>query len=134
MIQYAVALLLFAAGGAVVLSVAQAWAMVAPTKRSRYLFVWALGTSVLAFPIVFSVWYGDAAAHYNVAWTAIVLSALTTAAALTVAAALGSSWAVHIPALWQRAQRLFPIHFGVLVVLGAVSMLLLMLVFVGNIH
>ena len=133
----AIILLLFVAVGAAVLSVAQAWAMtVAPSRGSRYLIAWNVSTVALAAPVLLVLGFpaGIDPAIYDVAGTAIVLSALTTAAAFAIARFRSPSPVAQTAVLFERARRLFPVHVGVLIVLGAVDLLILGVVFIGHIH
>lgn len=122
--------------GSAALSLGQAWAeSAAGWKRVRYVIAWAICTAALALPVFSTfVFPGEfASAHSNVGWTALPLSALTTAAALGY---VQRRWAsvTHGVGFFKLATRLFPIHLEVLIILGAVDLFILGFVFVGNIH
>ena len=122
--------------GAAALSVGHAWAESTPGwKRVRYVLAWVGCTVGLTFPVFIALGYPGkfASAHSNVGWTALPLSALTTAAALGFTRRQWS-WAARSPGFFRRVTRLFPIHLAVLAVFGAVDLVILSLIFLGNIH
>ena len=123
-------------GGAVALSVGQAWAeFTRGWKPARYAVVWTVCTAALALPVLMFLGFpGEvASSHTNVARTAILLSALTTSAALGYARRRWSS-SLQSPAFRGRVTHLFPIHLSVIVVLGLADLLILGVMFLGNIH
>ena len=122
--------------GAAALSVGQAWAEFTPGwKPARYAVVWTVCVVALALPVfIFLGFPGEvASSHTNVGRTAILLSALTTSAALGYARRRWSS-SLQSPAFRVRLTHLFPIHLSVIVVLGLADLLILGVIFLGNIH
>ena len=122
--------------GAAALSVGEAWAELTPGwKPARYAIVWTLCTTALVLPVfLFLGFPGElASSHTNVAWAGIALSALTISAALGYARRW---WPSSMETLSFRAlaTRLFAIHLAVLVVVGAADLLILGMIFLGNIH
>jgi hypothetical protein len=129
--------LVFVVVGAAALSVAQAWSTGrTPSVAWRYAVAWSVCTVVLVLPeLVFLGFPHEiASAHRTVAWTALVLSALTAAAALAIARWRRPPEMLRGLPLPQRARRLFPIHLVVLIVLAAVHTVILGFVFLSNIH
>jgi len=129
--------LLFITVGAAICSITQAWAMSATRAHlRRHALAWTASTVVLVLPVFLFLGfpYGIDTAHYNVAWSAIGLSALTTGSAFALARWRGPAPPGQGSDLRELAWRLFPVHTGVLIVLGPVDALILMLMFVGNIH
>jgi uncharacterized membrane protein YbhN (UPF0104 family) len=129
--------LLFVTVGAVILSLAQAWAMSSTSSQlSRHVLAWTASALILVLPVFLLLGfpYGIDAAHHNVAWSAIGLSGLTTGAAFALARRRDPAAAAQGFDLPENAWRLFPMHMGVLIVLGPVDALILGRMFLGNIH
>jgi hypothetical protein len=137
---------------AVALSVAHAWAEAAHPSNpkghvvgaraidarmvSRYMFAWAVCTVALALPVLIVLDFpeGFASPHANVGQTAIALAALTAAAAIGIARRQRPPAPLQSLGFRERATDLFPIHLAVVIILGAVGILILCVVFLGNIH
>jgi hypothetical protein len=129
--------LLFVAVGAAIFSITQAWAMSCTRAPwPRHALAWTVSTVALVLPVFLFLGfpYGIDTAHHNVAWSAIGLSAVTTGASFALARWRGLAPAVEGSDLRELAWRLFPVHTGVLIVLGPVDALILILRFIGNIH
>jgi hypothetical protein len=90
---------------------------------------------VLAAPAAGLILYGRVTdAHDNVLWVALALGAASSIASFSVAERT-SRMALATATRWrQRVRALWPMHFGVLAVAGTMSLLVLLLVFAGNIH
>ena len=106
-------LLLALCAGAWLLSATQTWALASPTPRQRrYIRARGLSTLGLALPVLLLFGWGSRINPLpgNVAWSILLLAALTAAVALLVASKLGTSTALQGTTLVSRASRLFPIH------------------------
>lgn len=132
-----VALSGYAILGAAALSITHAWAAAPfPPNRLRYVLAWGICTVALALPVFIALGFpgGFAFAHSNVGWTAIPLAALTAAAAIGFARRRWPAATLHGLAFPSRVRRLLPVHFAAIIILGAVDILILGVVFLGNIH
>jgi hypothetical protein len=131
-----VALSGYAILGAAALSITHAWAAASSPNRLRYVLAWGICTVALALPVFIALGFpgGFAFAHSNVGWTAIPLAALTAAAAIGFARRRRPAATLHGLAFPSRVRRLLPVHFAAVIILGAVDILILCVVFLGNIH
>jgi hypothetical protein len=100
------------------------------------MLAWAVCTVALALPVFIALGFpgGFAYAHSDVGWTAITLAALTTAAAIGITRRRRPPATLQGLAFPARVTRLFPIHLAAVIILGAVDILILVFVFLGNIH
>jgi hypothetical protein len=102
----------------------------------RLSHAWLVSAAAMAPTLLFLFGFRDQipSSHRNVAWTALVLSSVTAAVSFRIAHRLRRSAESQPTDLLERAWRLFPVHVGVLIVFGAVDVLILGFLFLGNIH
>jgi hypothetical protein len=72
--------------------------------------------------------------HRNVAWSALGLAAVTTVVVFAIGNRRRATSQVPDGALWQRTWACLPANIGLVAAFGGVDMLILSLVFLGNIH
>ena len=123
--------------GAVVLSVTQAWAAGPSRHRAfRYFLAGLVSTTGLAIAMLFLIGFrGEVPpTHRNVAWAALGLAAVTTVVIFAVGNQRRTTSHVPDGALWQRTWACLPVNIGLVAALGGVDMLVLSIVFLGNIH
>ena len=123
--------------GAVVLSVTQAWAAgPSPHRAFRYLVAGLVSTTAFTIAMLSLIGFrGEVPpAHRNVGWSALGLAAVTTVVIFAVGNRRRTTSHVPDGALWQRTWACLPANIGLVAALGGVDMLVLSMVFLGNIH
>jgi hypothetical protein len=124
--------------GSAVLSVTQAWAAAGPSQYRvfRYSLAVVVSTTALTLAMLFLIGFRRElpSAHRNVAWSALGLAAVTTVIVFAFGNRRRTTSNVPDGALWQRTWAHLPANIGLIAALGGVDMVILFIVFLGNIH